>query len=643
MVSQVTKQAQVAVNPHSKMLKRSYQVALKCVDQHQREEINRRIRKLEERQHLLLSPQTIKKAEALYRSNPREKFFARQLCKEVGKSPNIAESAFHWLHIAIKGKRDKEQKVQGLLNFLLKNPQQLVEWMIFGRSPYTENSLGNYWKLKKRYVISLLTSTRQQADGYWRKKKKVIYGSNHLQFNSFLPLITQQLIVQAIDDSLFFYNNAFATIPQITKRQQTFLAKLQLLKNEQAIVVPFLISWINSPHLSRWKSLKVLAEQLANTLGKPSRKLFSAVRLIIVFTLFDHFMQSVPQLAKGLPVAKVVPLPFKKKKKGRLPIKLLMKKDYVITRQGNAKTLTVQIRKQGWTELGFPQKGKKKFVAKILFPSKVREYIYNGAEIKLFKINSGQAPSYKPRVDVVLEGTMDCFHSSTLLPTYLPRITGQKKAILGLDINRLGVHMVAFNTSVSLPPDTLLLAERYTHLSNKVLPELHRGLMRKRKARDVLGFCKLQGELNRVYTRRLRLIRELTLLLPHFLAAVMVKKQCKTLKIEHLTVDPSGTKGALAKAIYTMPDNLFIYQKAVWLASQELGYQVQLESVFPYHTSTIHYGCGGTLVRLQGQYDHAPCRKCGREVNTHTNAAHNIASLSGTLLPSFYSSSPHRT
>ncbi len=133
----------------------------------------------------------------------------------------------------------------------------------------------------------------------------------------------------------------------------------------------------------------------------------------------------------------------------------------------------------------------------------------------------------------------------------------------------------------------------------------------------------------------MRLIRELTLLLPPFLAAVMVKKQCKTLKIEQLTVDPSGTKGALAKAIYTMPDSLFIYQKAVWLASQELGYQVLLESVRPYHTSTIHYGCGGTLVRNQGQYDHAPCTKCGRKVNTHTNAAHNIASLPGTLLPSF--------
>ena len=114
MVSQATNKAQVAVNPHSKTGMRSYQVALKCVDQQQREEINRRIRKLEEQQLLLLSPQIVKKAEMLFGTNPKEGFFTRQLCKEVGKSPNIAESAFHWLYIAVKGKIDKEQKVQGL-------------------------------------------------------------------------------------------------------------------------------------------------------------------------------------------------------------------------------------------------------------------------------------------------------------------------------------------------------------------------------------------------------------------------------------------------------------------------------------------------------------------------------------------------
>ncbi|MCE7748078.1 MAG: hypothetical protein GPJ51_06755 [Candidatus Heimdallarchaeota archaeon] len=633
MVTQTATNPQALLPSNSKGVMRSYQVVLKCADQTKREEINKRIRALEEMQHQLLTPQVIKQAVELYRSNPKERFFTRQLCKTVGRSPNIAQSAFHWLYIGIKGKIDKEKKVQGLLNFLLKNPQQLIEWIIFGRSPYTERSLEKYWKLKRRYIINLLTSTRTQTDSYWRKKYRAKYVSEFLQLNTFLPSSTQREILQALDDALFYQKYEFSLITQLTKKQKAFLKKLQLLKKEQNTVIPFLTSWINSPQPSRWKSLKELAEQLATIIGKPSRKLFSAVRQIIVFTLFDHYMQSVPQLVKVLSVPNVVPPPFKRKKKGRIPIILLMKKDYVIPRQGNAKDLTNQVKNQGWTELGFPKKGKKRLSAKVLFPPKVLEYLQNGAHIRVFQVSSGQAPSYKPRVDVVLEGAHSCFHSSKLLHRYISNIPGKKLSVLGVDINRLGQYMVAFNTPIHLPSDLLDLVAKYNHLSTKVIEELNRGYLRKRKEHDAYGSCKLKGELNRVYTRRSRILREITRFLPHFLAAVLVKKKCKVLKIEHLTADPTGTKGALARAIYTMPDSLFIYKKAVWLASIELDYDVQLEVVLPYHTSTIHYGCGGSLTRHKGQYDIAPCKKCGQQVNTHFNAAHNIASLQGTQLP----------
>jgi len=639
--TQATSKLQAIIPLSPKRVMRSYQVVLKCADQSQREEINQRIRALEEQQYQLLTPQVIKQAVELYRTNPKERFFTRQLCKKVGKSPNIAQSTFHWLYIAIKGKIDKEKKVQGLLSFLAKNPQQLIEWLIFGRSPYTERSLEKFWRLKRRYIINLLTSTRFQTDSYWRKKHKMIYTSDFLQLNTLLPPSTQREVLQALDDALFYQQHEFSLIPQLTKNQKAFLKKLKLLKKEQSTVVPFLTSWINSPQNSRWKSLKILAEQLATIIGKPSRKLFSAVRLIVVFTLFDHYMQSVPQLVKVLPIANVVPPPFKRKKKGRLPIKLLIKKDYVIIREGNAQELTDQIKKQGWTEFCFPLKGKQRLKAQVHFPKKVLNYLNNGAHIKVFQVSSGKAPNYKPRVDVVLEGSHSCFHSSKLLYHYLTNISAKKTSILGIDINRLGQYMVAFNIPVTLPPDLLDLAAHYEHLSTKVLDELNRGFLRKRKEYDPHGCCKLKGELNRVYTRRHRIIREITRLLPHFLAAVMVKKKCKVLKIESLTVDPTGTKSALAKAIYTMPDSLFIYKKAVWLASIELGYDVQLEAVRPYHTSTIHYGCGGVLSRQQGQYDVAPCKKCGQKVNTHANAAQNIASLKGILHPSDSFPSPH--
>ena len=634
---------QTQVHPHSSSAKvmRNYQVVLKCVDQSQREEINQRIRALEERQFSLLTHNVVKKAVELYKSNSKEKFFIRKLGKAVGMNPNIAESAFHWLQIAVKGKIDKEKKVQGMLGFLLKNPQQLIEWLIFGRSPYTEHSLEKYWKLKRRYIINLLVNARTQADSYWRNKKKNVYTSANLKLNHILPSYAQLDVLQAIDDALFYYTHEFSNKSKLTKNQQAFLNKIKLLKKEQTTVVPYLTSWINSPQSSRWKSLKELSEQLAQVLGKPTRKLFSVARLIVVFTLFDHYMQSVPQLIKVLPVEKVVPLPFKRKKKGRLPIKLLMKKDYVITREGNSKELTDQIKKQGWTDFSFPKMGKKRLTARVHFPRKVIEYINNGAQIRVFQVSSEKAPCYKPRVDVVLEGTHNCFHSSKLLQNYLHQIPAKKASVLGIDINRLGQYMVVFNVPVPLPPDLLALAEHYDHLSKKVIDELNQGYLRKRKESDTLGSCKLKGELARVYTRRSRILREITRLLPHFLAAVLVKKRCQTLKIERLTADATGTKGALAKAIYTMPDSLFIYKKAVWLASLELGYDVELKVVNPQYTSTLHHGCGGVIARVKGQYDFAPCKKCSKKVNTHFNAAHNISSLSGTLLPYDHFPSTH--
>ena len=102
--------------PHAKV-KRSYQLASEHLSKNKRVEINQRIKKLEKDQRELLTPAIVEKALELYRSNPKEMFFTRKLCKVVGKSPNIAESAFHWLHIAIQGKVDKEKKIQGIFNF----------------------------------------------------------------------------------------------------------------------------------------------------------------------------------------------------------------------------------------------------------------------------------------------------------------------------------------------------------------------------------------------------------------------------------------------------------------------------------------------------------------------------------------------
>ena len=49
------------------------------------------------------------------------------------------------------------------------------------------------------------------------------------------------------------------------------------------------------------------------------------------------------------------------------------------------------------------------------------------------------------------------------------------------------------------------------------------------------------------------------------------------------------------------------------------------------------------FARKPGQYDIAPCKKCGQRVSNHKNATHNIAYLPGTsLLLDFFPSSHAR-
>jgi hypothetical protein len=74
LVTQTSPKSQVRPPPSLPKVMRSYQVVLKCTNQTQREEINQRIRRLEERQKQLLTPKVIKTAIDLYRTNPKEKF-----------------------------------------------------------------------------------------------------------------------------------------------------------------------------------------------------------------------------------------------------------------------------------------------------------------------------------------------------------------------------------------------------------------------------------------------------------------------------------------------------------------------------------------------------------------------------------------
>ena len=83
MGTQAVPTSQISQSPIVETVMRTYQVVLKCVSQNQREEINYRIRTLEEKQHFLLTQDIVKQAVALYRANPHQTYFTRAVSKKA--------------------------------------------------------------------------------------------------------------------------------------------------------------------------------------------------------------------------------------------------------------------------------------------------------------------------------------------------------------------------------------------------------------------------------------------------------------------------------------------------------------------------------------------------------------------------------
>ena len=114
---------------------KTYTLPLKFVNTEQRKAINLRIKKLEIEQMQLLDNKTVQIASDIYRQNPHDLYPRSKLSKTIGKSPNIAESAFHWLFSSLRSKIEKEKKVKNLIDYFLKNPQLAIEWIKNYNSP----------------------------------------------------------------------------------------------------------------------------------------------------------------------------------------------------------------------------------------------------------------------------------------------------------------------------------------------------------------------------------------------------------------------------------------------------------------------------------------------------------------------------
>lgn len=588
-------------------------------------EANQRIKGLQVQQEDIAFNRLAKKtAMDLARKYPRAE--AKRVPSEISKttknSRNITKSAYYWLFVAAKGAYDREKKVADFFNYLLQNHDQALEWAIFGRSPRAELYFTKKWKASRLYVINLINRTRRQIDKFCPPQ---------LKFNTKLPLLTQKEIEGAIQ-KCNKYMSMQLTTPDMTNQAQTFVNTLRLLAINTSIVAPHLTAWNNLEHTSRWRSIRLLNKTIAEAIGKPHRVLFSALRTIIVFALFPDIGKTAIKLIKSTRPEEVVNPPFHKKKKGRIPIILLMKDRLVVMRPGNSEHMTFLAKANGEFDIGFLLKDHPRITATLVISKKVLRYLANGARIRVLYIRSSPAPSYKVRVAVVLEGPVEVFLSTKLTKQFAKRMRPPKEDEIGLDVNRIGKHMLALSNGVKLAKEFDLLIEKYQELTKKTIPEMHHNLTMKGQKKKSNAYIKAKGELARIYQRKFRIKKEIFNMIPHFLASVMIKSKCKTFFVEDLEIDQRGRKGALAIAISSMPKNMQMIEKAVQLASNVLGYEVKLVKVDARGTSRKHNICGGTIERTLKRYDRAKCRKCGKTIDTHINSAKNVRDKGVELL-----------
>ncbi len=576
---------------------------------------------------------------------------------------NLGEAAYLPLLEAVKGTIIRQKILQKAFEIQTQVPTTMVEWWVFGRSPYLEGQLQRIFKYTHKYTSNLLLGARRKADQYLPKKDRL---------QAPLPELTITQLVTTIQTFYQQIQQEFQMIAEsaaLSKNQKRFLTKLEHLAEHPRILAAKYYHWLqewNQPlsttPKSRWKFFNRFCREIADWLQQQGYKRVtpytyrSVLRGILVTALlpfYDHGKAVVNHLETGTFTSdKLISKPFSKKKlshQQKLPIHLLMGNKYVIARPGNARVMTELTRETGQLELSFwPYRQRKKSTqGVIIFHQKLLRFLQHGAEIKSLSVIARNAPSHKVVVYVVLTGKYTVFlsraaieHRCKTIVADLPTITASS---IGIDINRLGEHMVTYSEDISIPESLLKLVNRYHHLET-VISELSGALeVRKRTYKRYsslsrhLKWLKVKGELDRVYARRSRLLKEIHKQCRLLTVSVLISLSCDYLCVEELRLTAKGTRGALAKAILSLPDELDLFERVVLVSEWITGKSVTLVRVDPRGTSqSFHHGCPasppGKLLRDRTNWDYALCSSCGALINCHKNASYHICALGTPVL-----------
>jgi hypothetical protein len=575
-------------------------------------------------------------AEELYNALKKEfhfqnpKFMAAWCASFCNNRSNLGQSSFLRLVASGRGYLDAVEKIQWLLALFKEEPEEFLSFLMFGRAPWTEK------RFLRRYRCSFVWA-RNFIVGIYNKFAR------SLQTAKIVPpkasLLSGTDILRVIEKFLSEVEKTREEMEEKGRditRIKSFLTSLDKVKTNPSL----LTKWFASQDFRfTWKSLKTYATSVRGVS-------FSVLRAVIIRAClhqkaWEHVIERCSQMFTPEHTLKK---PFHERTSLMpLPIDLVMGRKYVIYRPGNAKKMRELLLKDGsiWFEIpkvrinGAYKKVKTRWYA----PKKVVRALERGAKIRLFRFNMPRGPGKTVKVDLMLSGKEELFFGQAHLyrppNKVLEEASFQKdhsasKSIAGLDINRLSEHVITASLDLNLKSVLNPLLAKWNALETTIA-------MIQRKIDTTTYWrqrLKLTTELGLLHRRRSHLRKDMLVRARTCLGKKLVESHVEFVALEaSLQKDTKDKRGALAKAISSMPDNITLVIRELGAVNSLLNRNLKLVLVRKEGTSRFHYECGGVINRTG---DLGACRSCGELINIHENAAENIEERATNLVNEYY-------
>jgi len=512
--------------------------------------------------------------------------------KNVENSPkfsaNHLHSSIHLLSTATKGHYDRIKKLIEIFAWFKEHPQQMLQYLLWGRSIYLNYSFARYWKISFRWVDNFMF-------GVWQK----YFSRNTLA--EILPNVSKAEFLSHLDKLI-----VEVSAEEQTPGRKAFLNRLHYVKSniDKLSLHKIPSKWRELKH---WIAKQQLPKYKTSAWAGVVRSVIS--RVYVSRNEFDTLIENI----QAAHVSDLLTIPFKQKLK-KLPYLMVSGPKYVIKRKNNNEALE-DMRKQGYFTLSFKELDntwKNTLTVRVRASRKMRELLkYEELKLLSMIVLPPKGPAKDVDIRLIFSGPAEIFIATKHLNTKKKK---KKRDQIGIDINRRGDYAVVSSFNLAIPDEIEKLNQRWTTVLDEI--KYLQSLMDLSIKPQIY-----ENILHLLHRRKIRLRTHYHLLLANFVGQQMVSANAQTLITEGLDVSSRGTKGSLAKAIESMPDDLGLYAREVYAVELHTGKKSKLRTELPYGSSKFHVGCGGLLKRDQKNYDIAPCKYCGKMVNTHHNAA----------------------